>query len=130
MTHESAPFCNALHALGAALRTQADALEALASFTATPTASALPRYLNARQAEAEGLIRRRAFLAAAKRGDLPSFRHGREVRVKAPDLLVFLEGKARSVELDRRPAAPQGFDPIANALAKGRLRALKGGRGP
>jgi hypothetical protein len=72
---------------------------------------------------------RRLFLRLAREGAFPIFKRGRSFVAKRSDVDAHIERQRIEVALRREPEPPRppspGADPIAAALAAGRLRVVK-----
>jgi excisionase family DNA binding protein len=125
------PVADALRVLAKAQRLHAEALDALADAAERSAAPSTPEYLTTRQAEERGICGRRWLLTLLKTGTIPSYSHGRAVRVRTADLLEYLAAAKHAPKApNATPVATTlpAFDPIDAALASGRFRLVKGAR--
>lgn len=90
----------------------------LAQDIAAQLAASAPRYADAGN---NPLGTRRAFLAAGRRGDFPTFRRGREVVALWADVEAFIESRRRPVRA-RTPAQETGDDRVLLERSGIRLR--------
>lgn len=117
---------DALRKQAVALRASAEALDAAAdALDSEPTGRVGDDWIPARDC----ILPRTTLRRAVREGAIDSRRVGREVWVRAADVAAFVEAQREASRHTRRDSPAQGLpEPVARALAAGRLRALKGGR--